>query len=147
MNSTHYRFPAQGQSYIEIPHEAFHSQGECAVVWGYSQGAPLNVSPGAVSPEAPECPLIRLTMSPLHLTAKLGRGLGIHIRLVFPAILALCEGHCVSPCPRRGHPFPHSGGLGLHGGFVCSGNLGSVLLGVEVGLVMNKQPRGTNDSP
>lgn len=29
MNSSHYRFPAQGQSYIEIPHEAFRNQGEC----------------------------------------------------------------------------------------------------------------------
>lgn len=31
MNSSHYRFPAQGQNYIEIPHEAFHSQGECSL--------------------------------------------------------------------------------------------------------------------
>ncbi|XP_073079939.1 adhesion G-protein coupled receptor D1 isoform X4 [Manis javanica] len=32
MNSTHYRFPAQGQSYIEIPHEAFHSQAWTTIV-------------------------------------------------------------------------------------------------------------------
>lgn len=30
INSSHYRFPAQGQSYIEVPHEAFRSQGECS---------------------------------------------------------------------------------------------------------------------
>lgn len=37
-NSSHYRFPAQGHSYIEIPHEAFHSQGECArALWGGTQ--------------------------------------------------------------------------------------------------------------
>ncbi|XP_068419425.1 adhesion G-protein coupled receptor D1 isoform X2 [Eschrichtius robustus] len=32
MNSSHYRFPAQGQNYIEIPHEAFHSQAWTTVV-------------------------------------------------------------------------------------------------------------------
>ncbi|XP_049721546.1 adhesion G-protein coupled receptor D1 [Elephas maximus indicus] len=26
MNASHYRFPAQGHSYVQIPHEAFHSQ-------------------------------------------------------------------------------------------------------------------------
>lgn len=30
INSSHYRFPAQGQSYIKVPHEAFRSQGECS---------------------------------------------------------------------------------------------------------------------
>lgn len=29
INSSHYRFPAQGQSYIKVPHDAFRSQGEC----------------------------------------------------------------------------------------------------------------------
>lgn len=29
MNSSHYRFPALGQNYIEIPQEAFHGQGQC----------------------------------------------------------------------------------------------------------------------
>nr|XP_019604370.1 PREDICTED: adhesion G-protein coupled receptor D1 isoform X1 [Rhinolophus sinicus] len=32
MNSSHYRFPAQGRSYIEIPHEAFHSQAWTTIV-------------------------------------------------------------------------------------------------------------------
>nr|XP_031526069.1 adhesion G-protein coupled receptor D1 [Vicugna pacos] len=32
MNSSHYRFPARGQSYIEIPQEAFHSQAWTTVV-------------------------------------------------------------------------------------------------------------------
>ncbi|KAF5927129.1 hypothetical protein HPG69_010631 [Diceros bicornis minor] len=32
MNSSHYRFPAQGQSYIEIPHEAFRSPGWTIIV-------------------------------------------------------------------------------------------------------------------
>ncbi|XP_070131650.1 adhesion G-protein coupled receptor D1 isoform X4 [Equus caballus] len=32
MNSSHYRFPAQGQSYIEIPHEAFRNQGWTVIV-------------------------------------------------------------------------------------------------------------------
>ncbi|KAB1255306.1 Adhesion G-protein coupled receptor D1 [Camelus dromedarius] len=32
MNSSHYRFPARGQSYIEIPHEAFHSQAWTTIV-------------------------------------------------------------------------------------------------------------------
>ncbi|KAB0356771.1 hypothetical protein FD754_000927 [Muntiacus muntjak] len=32
MNSSHYRFPAQGQNYIEIPHEAFHSQAWTTIV-------------------------------------------------------------------------------------------------------------------
>ncbi|XP_019524466.1 PREDICTED: adhesion G-protein coupled receptor D1 [Hipposideros armiger] len=31
-NSSHYRFPAQGHSYIEIPHEAFHSQAWTTIV-------------------------------------------------------------------------------------------------------------------
>ena len=29
VNFSHYRFPAQGHSYIEIPHEAFQSHGGC----------------------------------------------------------------------------------------------------------------------
>lgn len=29
LNSSHYRFPAQGHSYIEIPQEAFRSHGGC----------------------------------------------------------------------------------------------------------------------
>ncbi|XP_008563324.1 PREDICTED: probable G-protein coupled receptor 133, partial [Galeopterus variegatus] len=32
MNASHYRFPARGQSYIEIPHEAFHSPGWTTIV-------------------------------------------------------------------------------------------------------------------
>ncbi|XP_016058606.1 PREDICTED: adhesion G-protein coupled receptor D1 [Miniopterus natalensis] len=32
LNSSHYRFPAQGHSYIEIPHEAFRSQGWTTIV-------------------------------------------------------------------------------------------------------------------
>ncbi|KAI4557268.1 hypothetical protein MJT46_013947 [Ovis ammon polii x Ovis aries] len=32
MNSSHYRFPARGQNYIEIPHEAFHSQAWTTIV-------------------------------------------------------------------------------------------------------------------
>lgn len=30
LNASHYRFPARGHSYIEIPHAAFHSHGERA---------------------------------------------------------------------------------------------------------------------
>lgn len=49
MNSSHYRFPAQGQNYIEIPHEAFHSQGEHS--WGDLHPSTLRegLSPVAVS--------------------------------------------------------------------------------------------------
>uniref|UniRef100_A0A452QRQ3 Adhesion G protein-coupled receptor D1 n=1 Tax=Ursus americanus TaxID=9643 RepID=A0A452QRQ3_URSAM len=32
INSSHYRFPAQGQSYIEVPHEAFRSQAWTTIV-------------------------------------------------------------------------------------------------------------------
>ncbi|XP_058547507.1 adhesion G-protein coupled receptor D1 isoform X3 [Neofelis nebulosa] len=32
INSSHYRFPAQGQSYIEVPHEAFCSQAWTTIV-------------------------------------------------------------------------------------------------------------------
>lgn len=32
-DASHYRFPAQGRSYIEVPHEAFRSQGEHARRW------------------------------------------------------------------------------------------------------------------
>ncbi|KAM9194995.1 adhesion G-protein coupled receptor D1 [Dugong dugon] len=32
MNTSHYRFPAQGHSYIQIPHEAFHSQAWTTLV-------------------------------------------------------------------------------------------------------------------
>lgn len=32
INSSHYRFPAQGNSYIQIPHEAFHSQAWTTIV-------------------------------------------------------------------------------------------------------------------
>ncbi|XP_072877347.1 adhesion G-protein coupled receptor D1 isoform X3 [Chlorocebus sabaeus] len=32
VNSSHYRFPAQGQSFIQIPHEAFHSRAWTTVV-------------------------------------------------------------------------------------------------------------------
>uniref|UniRef100_A0A452FXK2 Adhesion G protein-coupled receptor D1 n=1 Tax=Capra hircus TaxID=9925 RepID=A0A452FXK2_CAPHI len=32
MNSSHYRFPARGQNYIEIPHKAFHSQAWTTIV-------------------------------------------------------------------------------------------------------------------
>uniref|UniRef100_A0A673VFB9 Adhesion G protein-coupled receptor D1 n=1 Tax=Suricata suricatta TaxID=37032 RepID=A0A673VFB9_SURSU len=32
INSSHYRFPAQGQSYIKVPHEAFHSQAWTTIV-------------------------------------------------------------------------------------------------------------------
>ncbi|XP_019669966.2 adhesion G-protein coupled receptor D1 isoform X1 [Felis catus] len=32
INSSHYRFPAQGQSYIQVPHEAFRSQAWTTIV-------------------------------------------------------------------------------------------------------------------
>jgi hypothetical protein len=42
LSAPHYRFPAHGQSYIEIPREALHSQGECE--WGpWVSGGPGRV--------------------------------------------------------------------------------------------------------
>lgn len=45
LNSSHYRFPAQGHNYIQIPQEAFRSHGGCLGPWG--RGGGTVVSPGA----------------------------------------------------------------------------------------------------
>ena len=52
INSSHYRFPAQGQSYIQVPHEAFRSQGECSCRArpGARAGGPPVLSPSDVLP-------------------------------------------------------------------------------------------------
>lgn len=48
VDASRHRFPAQGRSYIEVPHEAFRSQGECARRWGARPPLPAALSPRRV---------------------------------------------------------------------------------------------------
>ncbi|XP_036132719.1 adhesion G-protein coupled receptor D1 [Molossus molossus] len=64
MNSSHYRFPAQGHSYIEIPHEAFRSQAWTTIVGLFYHTMHLylnNIQPGSTriteAAAYPSCPL------------------------------------------------------------------------------------------
>lgn len=69
MNSSHYRFPAQGQSYIEIPHEAFRNQGECSCGAG-SPGPSLGRDALALPRDLGPCRVaaqLRASPWPLHL--------------------------------------------------------------------------------
>lgn len=40
VDASHRRFPARGRSYVEVPHEAFRSQGECARRGGHGLRSP-----------------------------------------------------------------------------------------------------------